>query len=154
MSKNFSAGSVSIDLSDDLQRFVDRVIKEVSPNTAKAIGDEVAELRQYAQKNWPVKAERSEFKVRLLKRLEAEGKLTGGVRGSSRDSRGKWRHGVRMTPNGIEGFVENFAPYAAFIREISYSRKPGKHQFRQLLFRRFGAKRQRALFEKIEKELG
>ena len=50
MSKTFSAGSVSIDLSDDLQRFVDRAIKEVSPNTAKAIGDEVAELRQYAQK--------------------------------------------------------------------------------------------------------
>lgn len=154
MSKTFKSGSISIELGPELQGYVDRVMKEVMPNTAKAIGDEVEELRQYAQKNWPVKAERSEFKIRLLERLKAEGKLDGEVRGSSRNSRSKWRHGIRMTPDGIEGFVENYAPYAAFIREINRGRKPGKHQFRQLLFRRFGAKRQRALFARIEKELG
>lgn len=145
---------VSFDLGPELQGYVDRVVKEVLPETHKALLEEVTELRTYAEANWPVKPERSEVRLAMLERLSAQGRIKGEINKTSRNSRGKFLHGVRMTPDGLEGFVKNTADYAAFIREPSSGRKPGKHQFRQLLFKRFGAKRQNALYARIAKELG
>jgi hypothetical protein len=154
MSKSFKSGAFEIELGNELQGYVDRVVKEVLPDTHKALLEEVTELRRYAEAHWPVKPERSEVRLAIMERLAAQGRIKGEINKTSRNSAGKFRHGVRMTPDGLEAFVENKASYAAFIREPSVGKKPGKHQFRQLLFKRFGAKRQNALWAKVAKELG
>ena len=140
------------DLGPELQGYVDRVIKEVLPETKKALEEEVAELRRHAESNWPVMEPKDRETVARVKRAQKAGKIRGEVNAVSRDSRGKWRHGVRMTPDGLEAFVENTAPYSAFIAEKGTKGK--KRVFQRLLFRRFGAKRQNALWAKVAKELG
>ena len=156
MSKTFRFGSVSIGVGPGLDQYVDRVIKEVLPETKKAILEEVKELREHAEQNWPVLKEKDPALIARLQRSIKSGKLKGQeLHLVSRNSRGKWRHGVRMTPKGLEGFVENKAPYSAF---VSYPRKRGekrpKRVYQKVLMRRFGAKRQNALFSRIQKELG
>ena len=156
MSKMFKSGSVSLELGSELQGYVDRVIKEVLPETHRAILEEVTELRRHAEQVWPVLKEKDPAMVARLKRSIASGKLKGQeLHLTSRNSRGKWRHGVRMTPDGLEGFVENKAPYSAF---VSYPRERGekrpKRVYQKVLMRRFGAKRQNALFRRIQKEIG
>lgn len=154
MSSTFQFRQIEIELDDELRDYTDRVLKEVLPETAAAFQEEVDELRAYAQSNWPVKQELTQWRVEMLERLEKQGKFTGNIRKRSRDSKGKFAHGVRFTPDGLEAFVENRAPYAAFIREIGVGRKKGRHVHRRLLFGRFGAKRQRALWARVAKELG
>ena len=74
---------------------------------------------------------------------------------TSRGSKSKWTHGVRMTPGGLEAWVNNSADYAAF---VSFKKEKGqkrvKRVHKDLLFKRFGAKRQNALWAKVAKELG
>ena len=156
MSNSFTFGSVSIGRDSGLEKYVDRVIREVLPETKKAILEEVTELRMHAEQNWPVLKDKDSALVARLKRSIASGKLKGqDLHLVSRNSRGKWRHGVRMTPHGLEGFVENKAPYSAFVSfPKERGQKRAKRVFQTVLMRRFGAKRQNALFARIRKELG
>lgn len=147
---------VSFDLGPELQGYVDRVVKEVLPETHKALLEEVTELRKFAAANWPVLADRDPGDLARIRASIAAGKLKGQeLNLVSKNSRGKWTHGVRMTPNGLEAFVRNSAPYSAFVtHKKTRGQKRAKRVFQTVLFKRFGAKRQNALWAKVAKELG
>jgi hypothetical protein len=156
VSKSYKFGSITFGRGSELEGYVDRVVRELLPETRQALLEEVKELGEYAEQNWPVLKEKDPAMVARLKRSIERGKLKGqDLNLVSRNSRGKWRYGVRMTPDGLEGFVENKAPYSAF---VTFPRKRGekrpKRVFQVVLMRRFGAKRQNALFRRIQKELG
>ena len=147
--------SITIDLGSELQGYVDQVIRDVLPDTHAALLAEVRELRIYAQTNWPVLEKPPEKELLGLEIAAAKGKLRGKLSFESRDSKHKWDHGVRMTPHGLEAFVVNKAPYSAFAqlpRKVSKGKK--KYYHKELLIKRFGAKRQNALWDKVKKELG
>lgn len=147
---------VSFDLGPELQGYVDRVVKEVLPETHKALLAEVTELRRYAEAHWPTLEQKDPATIARLRASIDSGKLQGQTLNLvSKNSKGKWKHGVRMTPGGLEGFVKNTAPYSAFVtHKKTRGQKRAKRVFQTVLFKRFGAKRQNALWAKVAKELG
>lgn len=147
--------SITVDLGPELEGYVKQIISDVYPETHAALMAEVRELRIYAERNWPVLEKPSAPELLGLEIAEAKGKLRGKLSFVSRDSRHKWDHGVRMTMDGLEAFVINKAPYSAFAqlpRNVAKGKK--KYYHKELLFKRFGAKRQNALWDKVKKELG
>ena len=147
---------VSFDLGPELQGYVDRVVKEVLPETHKALLEEVTELRTYAEAHWPTLEQKDPATIARLRASIEAGKLQGQTLNLvSKNSKSKWKHGVRMTPDGLEGFVHNSAPYSAFVtHKKEKGQKRAKRVFHTVLFKRFGAKRQNALYARIAKELG
>lgn len=147
--------SITVDLGPELEGYVKQLINDVYPETHAALMAEVRELRNYAQRNWPVLKKPPASELVGLEIAATKGKLRGRLSFVSRDSKSKWSHGVRMTMDGLEAFVINRAPYSAFAqlpRKVTKGKK--KYYHKELLFKRFGAKRQNALWAKVKKELG
>ncbi len=151
-SSEFKYGSISLAVDPEFGKYIERLRKEIYPITFKALGEEVAELRDHAEKNWPVLTRPSDAMVRGLEIAKKKGKIKGRLSFDSRDSKGKWSEGARITPTGIEAWVANHAPYSAFVAYPKTKNKKKVHK--DLLFKRFGKKRQDALWAKITSEMG
>lgn len=147
-------GSITVEMGNELEIYVDRVIREVLPDTHRELLAIVSELESYAASHWPIKETMSNLEFFMIQKAMHDGKIKlEDIYRSSRGSREKWYSSVKMTVDGLEATVGNRAKYAAFVYEDGTGKKP-KRLFKRLLFKRFGAKKQNELWAKIKKELG
>ena len=136
----FVAGKTELTMSDDLQRFVDRVVSETAAKVVDEVKAATKAIFDNARKEWPVK------RPRITPGRPPPRRTTPHSRDLLR-----WAVDIDLQRGTVTGRVWNTADYARFIRPLTLGRKSAYQELMAKPARKAGAALAKTLASELVK---